>query len=201
MASRGLWHFMGARTRRGLALSWSALFVLSLLLQYFSFAFASPTLAVHDEGLFELDGNATDSAAIEPDDDWDSLNHALDSIFIPGSAEKDGSETTYFKGGGSKDVNDISDWGYSANDVAPDKDEILDAYAAAYEKGGTRSPTSALIGSTARATRSSASGSSRTRSAWAPTATSRASTRTATSSSCPTSRTAGRSPRSRSTNG
>ncbi|HUQ77911.1 MAG TPA: hypothetical protein VM427_03420 [Patescibacteria group bacterium] len=127
---------MSARTRRGLALSWSALFVLSMLLQYFSFALASPALAVHDEGLFELDGNALDQAPPEPDDDWDSLNHALDSIFIPSSVEKDGVDTTYFTGGGSKDVNDISQWKYSANDVAPDKDEILDAFAAVYEKDG-----------------------------------------------------------------
>ena len=62
---------MGARTRRSLALSWSALFVLSLLLQYFSFALASPALAVHDEGLFELDGNATGQAAAG--DDWDQV--------------------------------------------------------------------------------------------------------------------------------
>ncbi|MBA2717642.1 MAG: hypothetical protein H0U52_00170 [Chloroflexi bacterium] len=136
MASRGIWQFMSARTRRGLALSWSALFVLSLLLQYFSFALASPALAVHGEGLFEVDGNALDQAPPEPDDDWNSLNHAIDSIFIPGSVEKDGVDTTYFTGGGSKDVNDISQWQYSANDVAPDKDEILDAFAAVYEKNG-----------------------------------------------------------------
>ena len=136
MASRGIWHFMSARTRRSLTLTWTALFVLSLLLQYFSFAVAAPVLAVHEEHLFELDGNATDSAAVEPDDDWNSTNHALATVFIPGSAEKDGSDVTYYKGGGSKDVNDISQWEYSANDVAPDKDEILDAFAAAYEKNG-----------------------------------------------------------------
>jgi uncharacterized repeat protein (TIGR01451 family) len=136
MASRGIWHFMGARTRRSLALTWSGLFVLSLLLQYFSFALASPALAVHDEGLFELDGNATDTNPPEPDDDWNSLNHAIDSVFIPGSVEKDGADVTYYSGGGSKDVNDISQWKYSSNDVAPDKDEILDAFAAAYEKNG-----------------------------------------------------------------
>ena len=44
MASRGIWHFMSARTRWSLALSWTALFALSLLLQYFSLAMASPAL-------------------------------------------------------------------------------------------------------------------------------------------------------------
>jgi hypothetical protein len=41
MASRGIWRLMSARARRGLALSWTTLFVLSLLLQYFTFATAS----------------------------------------------------------------------------------------------------------------------------------------------------------------
>jgi fimbrial isopeptide formation D2 family protein len=136
MASRGLWHFMGRRTRRGLALSWSALFVLSLLLQYFTFALAPAALAVHDESLFELDGNATDSAATEPDDDWDSLNHALADVHIGASSESAANDTTYFTGGGSKDVNDVSQWNYTANDQTPDKDDILDAFAAAYEKNG-----------------------------------------------------------------
>jgi uncharacterized repeat protein (TIGR01451 family) len=45
MASRGIWRIMSARTRRSLALTWSALFVLSLLLQYVSFATASGALA------------------------------------------------------------------------------------------------------------------------------------------------------------
>ena len=34
MGSRGVWTFMSARTRRSLTLTWTALFVLSLLLQY-----------------------------------------------------------------------------------------------------------------------------------------------------------------------
>ncbi|MDI3326905.1 hypothetical protein QKW35_21240, partial [Pontibacterium granulatum] len=33
---------------------------------------------------------------------------------------------------GSKDVNDISEWQSTENNVAPDKDQILDAFAAAY---------------------------------------------------------------------
>jgi uncharacterized repeat protein (TIGR01451 family) len=45
MASRGIWRMMSARTRRSLALTWSALFVLSLLLQYLSFAMAPGALA------------------------------------------------------------------------------------------------------------------------------------------------------------
>jgi uncharacterized repeat protein (TIGR01451 family) len=135
MASRGIWHVMSARTRRSLALTWGALFVLSLLLQYFSFAVAQPVLAAHDEGLFELDGNALDSAGTAGDD-WNSTNNADDDVFIGAGSEAAGNDTTYFTGGGSKDVNDIDEWSYTANDVAPDKDDILDAYAAAYQKDG-----------------------------------------------------------------
>ncbi len=62
MASRGIWRFMSVRTRRSLTLTWTALFVFSLLLQYMSFAAAPPVLAVHNEGVFELEGNATSSA-------------------------------------------------------------------------------------------------------------------------------------------
>ena len=55
--SRGIWLYMSARTRRSLTLLWTALFVLSLGLQYMTFAAPQSALAVHDEGLFELDGN------------------------------------------------------------------------------------------------------------------------------------------------
>src|SRR6185503_17158891 len=50
-----------------------------------------------------------------------------------GSVEKDGVDATYFKGGGSKDHHDLSDWDWSGTDVAPDKDELLDVFASVYE--------------------------------------------------------------------
>ena len=66
MASRGLWHFMGARTRRSLALSWSALFVFSLLLQYFTFALAAPTIAANATGTKLLRRNSRSTATSSP---------------------------------------------------------------------------------------------------------------------------------------
>ncbi|HEV8546055.1 MAG TPA: DUF11 domain-containing protein, partial [Candidatus Limnocylindrales bacterium] len=134
MTSRGVWHFMSSRTKRSLALTWTALFVLSLLLQYFSFAIAQPVLAAHDEGLFELDGNAVASAA--PGDDWSNVANAEDQLFIGAGTESAANDVTYFTGGGSKDVNDIDEWAYTGIDQTPDKDDILDAYAAAYQKDG-----------------------------------------------------------------
>ena len=115
-----------------MTLSWLVLFVLSILLQYGNLTNPSTTLAVHDDGIFELDGNALDQAAAG--DDWQNgTPGASDSLFIPGSVEKDGVDVTYFTQGGSKDHHDISDWRYSSTDVAPDKDELLDVFAAAYD--------------------------------------------------------------------
>ncbi len=56
--SRGLWFSMNARTRRSLTLLWTALFLFSLALQSVTLATPTSVLAVHDEGVFELDGNA-----------------------------------------------------------------------------------------------------------------------------------------------
>jgi uncharacterized repeat protein (TIGR01451 family)/fimbrial isopeptide formation D2 family protein len=132
MRSRGFAWSMSDRTRRGMTLSWLVLFVLSILLQYGNLTNPSTTLAVHDDGIFELDGNAIDQAAAG--DDWQNgTPGAADSLFIPGSVEKDGADVTYFAQGGSKDHHDVDEWHYSSTDVAPDKDELLDVFAAAYD--------------------------------------------------------------------
>ena len=124
-----------ARGRRRIA-AWAVLmFVLSLLVQYASFV--GTVAAVHDVGIFELDGNALDQGAVDGDDWEDGTAGAADSLFIPGSVEKDGPDATYFKGGGSKDHRNLDDWEWSATDVAPDKDELLDVFAAVYENGDT----------------------------------------------------------------
>ena len=134
MASRGIWRVMSARTRRGLALSWSALFVLSLLLQYFSFALAPAALAVHDEDLFELDGNTANSAAVLGDD-WDSHPGATGNRFLflndPLSQQTD----DIFTGGSTKDDLNTTGWQWTTGSV-PDKDNIEHAFAASYEKDG-----------------------------------------------------------------
>jgi hypothetical protein len=95
----------------------------------------TPVLAqVHGE-LFELDGNAV--VDNPPADDWANTvppppsagSEAIASTFVA-----DGSgNTTIFTTGGSKDINDISQWSFK--DLLgglPDKDNITNAYAAAY---------------------------------------------------------------------
>jgi uncharacterized repeat protein (TIGR01451 family)/fimbrial isopeptide formation D2 family protein len=124
MGSRGIWAFMSARTRRSLTLSWTALFVLSLLLQYFSFAAAPSVLAVHDEQ-FQLDGNAIDDPG-SPPDDW--ANHPGADAF---SFIHEGGDTSIFTTGGSKDDLDTNQWRWTDGSV-PDKDNLLDGFAALY---------------------------------------------------------------------
>jgi uncharacterized repeat protein (TIGR01451 family) len=118
-----------AGVKRPLAISATVFFLFSILMAYA----VAPVAAVHDEGIFELDGNAVDQAAVAGDDWENGTPGAADTLFIPGSQEKDGVDTSYFKGGGSKDHHDISDWDWSATDVAPDKDELLDVFASVYE--------------------------------------------------------------------
>jgi hypothetical protein len=91
--------------------------------------------AVHDLGLFELDGNAQNDPTVAGDD-WDSLpgsSIAFTGIVADGDSPID---QTFFNQGGSKDTNDVSEWVWSAGDNSPDKDELLDAYAAAYVDQG-----------------------------------------------------------------
>ena len=106
-----------------------------------------PTLAayaVHDTGLFELDGNVAASADLAGDD-WDTLfplpgggSAHMKSFIDDGTLDlaNPPADSTYFTGGGSKDVNDIDEWKYNALG-APDKAEITNAYAAAYTEGSS----------------------------------------------------------------
>ena len=105
----------------------------AILAMGMSFLLIGPTaLAVHDEGLFELDGDAAASAAAG--DDWSQIEagggNAVATAFI--HDDTDPADTTYLHTGGSKDVEDFSEWVRTTTDEAPDKDEIMDAFAAAY---------------------------------------------------------------------
>jgi hypothetical protein len=79
--------------------------------------------------VFEVDGNIVDPDAALPDD-WSSVNcgggNADDSSFV-----HDGTGTSIFTQGGSKDPNDVSQWRHK-NGAVPDKDDIVNAYAAKY---------------------------------------------------------------------
>ncbi|WCE30787.1 hypothetical protein [Vibrio sp. SCSIO 43137] len=96
-------------------------FFLSLLLALFS-PLAS---AVHDDGAFELDGNPAAEEEVEGDD-WDQLSNAVEFTGIIA----DPSPVSIFTGG-RKDIQDIPQWSHKHGSV-PDKDDLTNAYAAAY---------------------------------------------------------------------
>ena len=101
-----------------------------------------PASAVHDNGAFELDGNATNGAAAG--DDWDNVCHqvlgsdcsttnnttgatAVDWVAEPNL------NSTIFTTGGSKDPQDVSNWAWKDGAGGlPDKDNLLHGFAARY---------------------------------------------------------------------
>ncbi|MBI3745609.1 MAG: Ig-like domain repeat protein [Chloroflexi bacterium] len=65
-----------------------------------------------------------------------SPDHAFARTFITDPVS--GAETSFYTGGGSKDVNDIPQWQYgTTNDPVPDKDDIANLFAAAYTDSGS----------------------------------------------------------------
>ncbi len=110
-----------------------------------------PAQASSIGGLFELDGNPVAGAA--PGDDWSTLVGSgvgtapgfVAKTSVPIADADSPTDVSYFTGGGSKDVQDVSSWQHSPGDVAPDKDEILNAFAAAYRTGNVGDATRDLI--------------------------------------------------------
>jgi uncharacterized repeat protein (TIGR01451 family)/fimbrial isopeptide formation D2 family protein len=127
---------MGAGARKSLVLSWTALFLCSLLLQYMSLAAPASVLAVHDDGLFELDGNVENGAAAG--DDWNAVfndnDAAFETVFVNDPVNGNGDK--YFDGGSTKDVTDITSWLWTTVSQPQDKNDIAHAYAAGYRDDG-----------------------------------------------------------------
>jgi hypothetical protein len=97
-----------------------------------------PAWAVHDTNTFELDRNAIDSnaAAVAPDD-WDTLYNGGGVLLVYTGVVSDPTpENSIFTSGGSKDDNDISQWKWKNASNILDKDNITNAYAAAYDVNG-----------------------------------------------------------------
>ena len=103
---------------------------------------ASPSIAVHDTGSFELDGNATNNAA--PGDDWDNVCHQVLGSDCSTSNDTAGAtavdwvsepnaNASIFTGGGSKDPQDVNQWAWKDGAGGlPDKDNLLHGFAARY---------------------------------------------------------------------
>lgn len=90
-----------------------------------------PLRAVHDLGLFELEGNAIDDPAVAGDD-WNTVLLGTGGGAIANTGVlSDPAPKSIFTQGGSKDPQDITEWRHKDGSV-PDKDNITNAYAAAY---------------------------------------------------------------------
>ncbi|MBY8215811.1 hypothetical protein KW517_17510 [Vibrio fluvialis] len=91
--------------------------------------FTTPVFAVHDEDVFELDGNAVDAAGTAGDD-WSNIYNDTDSANVTTGIIADPSPKSIFTGG-RKDIQDVPQWSHKDGSV-PDKDDLTNAYAAAY---------------------------------------------------------------------
>jgi hypothetical protein len=96
-------------------------------------ATAAPTPTGTDPitGVIELDGNISDAAPGPTPDDWDTLNCDGGNALVKTGVIHDGLGTSIFTGGGSKDPELLGSWRHK-NGSVPDKDEIINAYAAKY---------------------------------------------------------------------
>jgi len=126
------------------AVSWlGVVFSAALLIVVFS----APAFAVHDTGIFQLDGDASSSTQpLSPPalDDWDKVCHQYAvPANCPASTDTTGSTSgawtsepnpsaSIFTGGGSKDPQDITNWAWKDAGGLPDKDNLLHAFAVRY---------------------------------------------------------------------
>src|SRR5580765_8084871 len=81
-------------------------------------------------GPFELDGNPQSSTK----DDWATLVSGGGTARSFSGIKTDPPPLSIFTTGGSKDPNDIPQW-KNTNGSVPDKDQLLDAFAAVYTVG------------------------------------------------------------------
>ena len=110
----------------------------------------SPAYAIHTNNKFELDGNATSLTMASPRDDWDRVCHQVRGLDCTTSSDTNGAtavswtadganidgssfNASIFRGGGSKDPQDINNWKWVDNAGGlPDKDNLMHSFAARY---------------------------------------------------------------------
>lgn len=130
-------HLYARPKRRSLAhrTSTKALFVATAGMLVAAVVNLPALAAVKDPSVFELDNNAQNNATIAGDD-WENVLLGNGGSSIAHTANfVDPAGQTIFTTGGSKDDLDVTSWRHTSGSV-PDKDEITDAYAAAYVKDG-----------------------------------------------------------------
>jgi uncharacterized repeat protein (TIGR01451 family) len=105
-----------------------------MVLQYAVIAPAT-ALAINPD-TFELDGNVEASPA--PGDDWNQVYNGTDGAFETLFLEDpiNGNGDKFFTGGDTKDIADITSWLWTNTSQPQDKNDISNAFAAAYRDGG-----------------------------------------------------------------
>jgi hypothetical protein len=111
---------------------------------------ANSAIAVHDEGVFQLDGNAITSPAISTQNnpgsnttgahDWDQVYNDQTAPYTSGAAAQTfvtdvtGAGDSILTGGSTKDIYDLPSWLWkqTASTSVQDKDDIEHAFAAQY---------------------------------------------------------------------
>lgn len=101
----------------------------------------TPSLAlaldVDTLGLFELDANATDNNAVAGDD-WSTPPDAGNAEQFTGILPDLGGAGDKIFAGSNKDIQDITAWSHKPGPLTgPDKNDITNAYAAAYSSSGS----------------------------------------------------------------
>ena len=104
----------------------------------FALTFGAPRswaqTGVDNDTVFELDGNTQDNPALSGLD-WESAFPPATPRTSPFPIQ-DPAPQTIFTTGGSKDINDVSQWRHK-NGSVPDKDNLLQAVAAAFQLPGS----------------------------------------------------------------
>jgi hypothetical protein len=106
----------------------------------------APVFAVHNDGVFQIDGNVLPGDGTG--DDWQTLftctpggepgcTDSQDGDATDRSSVVDQAPLSIFTTGGSKDELNLDQWRFKDGNV-PDKDNITNAFAAAYAAGGSQ---------------------------------------------------------------
>lgn len=109
--------------------------LLAALFMCFSVVLWAVVVNVDDSNIFELEGNPQDDVAIAGDD-WAKIGPGGNGgASIAKAFSHDENNASIFTQGGSKDGNGITQWRWTDGSV-PDKDDIQNAFAAAYNNNG-----------------------------------------------------------------
>ena len=113
---------------------WRTLCYSTLMAVVVAFTLTSQAFAgVANNGLFELDANPQDNSVSGLPDDWATPPDAGGALKFTGIVPDLAPKSIF--DGGKKDIQDINQWSWKDGSV-PDKDNLTNAYAAAYSDNG-----------------------------------------------------------------